>query len=225
MNPFFRTLSILIMLIAFVQAQETEPTNMVSSSSLQLDSQTDEERIQFLLNVASVYFQEKDFDSAASAYERVLKIDPQHEEARYISAHVYIKTHQYKKAEALLKSLIESNPEDFKLLNNLAWLYATAEDPEFRNGQKAIQCAQEAVAIEPNSHHVWSTLSEAYYISGEYEKAFRAINHMASLAQRYGKGVTKEQVEEYNEQIRKCKRAWDTQKMLSGEDPDDEVEK
>ena len=45
---------------------------------------------------------------------------------------------------------------------------------------------------------------------------------MASLAARYGTGITKESVESYNEQIRKCKRAWDTQKMLSGEDDDNE---
>ena len=61
-------------------------------------------------------------------------------------------------------------------------------------------------------------LAEAYYVTGQYEKAYRAITHMASLAARYGQGITKEMVEEYNEQIRRCKRAWDSEKALNGEE-------
>lgn len=201
--------------ISAIYAQTNAPVETSSLSSLQVETRTDEERIEFLLNVADVYFKENDFDSAVNAYERILEIDPKHKQARYIVAHVYINAKQYKKAEELLLELMAEDPEDFKLLNNLAWLYATAEDPKFRNGKKAIKLAQEAMTLAPNDHHVWSTLSEAYYVSGEYEKAHRAIVHMASLAMRYGRDVTKEQVDEYNEQIRKCKRAWDAEKMFS----------
>lgn len=201
------------------QAQTNEAAAETSSgSSLQLDTRSDAERIEFLLNVANVYFAEDDFESAVGAYERILEIDPQHQQARYIIAHVYINAKQYQKAEDLLLELADENPDDFKLLNNLAWLYATAEDPKFRDGKKAVEIAQEAMVMAPNDHHVWSTLSEAYYISGEYEKAYRAIEHMAKLAMRYGQGVTKEQVDEYNNQIRKCKRAWDAEKMFSDEE-------
>ena len=195
-----------------------------SGSSLNLDNRTDQQRIEFLHRVAQAYFAEKDYVSAVSAYERVLQIDPRHKETRYIIGHVYISAKQYKKAEKLLRSLVEENPEDFQLLNNLAWLYATAEDPAIRDGKKAVKIAQEAMAIEPNDHHVWSTLAEAYYVTGDYEKAFRAITHMARVAQRYGKNVTKEQVDEYNAQIRKCKRALDAQKMLEGDEDSDESE-
>ncbi len=196
--------------VPFAPAQTN--TNSLSSGNdgLQISSRTPEQRIAFLLEVAQAYFQQQDMDAAISAYERVLAIDPSHKEARYIISHVYINAKKYEKAETLLKELITEYPEDFQLLNNLAWLYATAEDPAFRNGKKAIAIAQQALALAPNDHHVWSTLSEAYYISGEYEKAFRAINQMAALATRYGKGITKEAVESYNEQIRKCKRAMDT---------------
>lgn len=193
------------------------------SSGLQFDTQTDEERIEFLMKVAQVYFEEDDFDSALTAYERILEIDPMNQQARYVIGNVYISAKQYKKAVEQLTALIEDFPDDFTLRNNLAWLYATADDPAFRDGEKAIRLAQEAMAIAPNDHHVWSTLAEAYYVTGQYEKAQRAATQMASLAARYGKGISKEQVENYNEQIRKCKRAWDTQKMIEGKD--DEAEK
>lgn len=196
-----------------IQAQETP-----STSGLTLNDRTDEDRIDFLLQVAQVYFKEDDLTSAMNAYERILEIDPEHKESRYIVAHVYINAKEYNKAETLLLQLIKEDPEDFKLKNNIAWLYATADDVKFRDGEKAVRFAQEAMVIAPNDHHVWSTLSEAHYINGEYERAYDAITTMAKLATKQGSGVTKEQVEGYNDQIRKCKRAWDTQKMLEEEE-------
>ena len=204
-------------LLQMASAQETQ-TVATASPGLQINNRTDDERIQFLLDVAQVYFAEEEMESAVNAYERILEIDPDHQLAKYTIAHVYISAKMYGKAEALFKELIEKNPEDFTLMNNLGWLYATAEDPKYRSGANALKYAQEAMSLAPNDHHVWSTLSEAHYISGDYEKAYRSIKHMASLAARYGKGVSKEQVESYNAQIRKCKRAWDTEKMLTGEE-------
>ncbi|MEA2067761.1 MAG: tetratricopeptide repeat protein [Verrucomicrobiota bacterium] len=206
------------MLSMLASAQDSE----TGTPGLKLSDRTEAERIQFLLQVASAYFAEDDFGAAIGAYERILEIDPRHQESRYIIGHVYINAKQYAKAEKILTQLVEEYPDDFKLRNNLAWLYATADDPAFRNGKKAILLAQEAMAIAPTDHHVWSTLAEAHYINGEYEKAYRAITHMASLAARFGTGITEESVESYNEQIRKCKRAWDTQKMIEG--TDDEAE-
>ena len=203
-------------------AQDTNGTNAAETvapvaSGLQFETRTEEERVEFLHKVASAYFTEGDLENAINAYERILEIDPVNREARFIIGHVYINAKKYAEAEGILLELIEEYPEDFQLRNNLAWLYATAEDPAFRNGEKAITLAQEALVLAPIDHHVWSTLSEAYYVTGEYEKAYRAIQHMAQIAMRYGKNITQEMVEGYNEQILKCKRAWDSDKALKGE--------
>ncbi len=199
-------------------AQDGPVTNAPLASSLKISGdRTNNERIEFLTEVAQAYLVEKDTEAAINVYERILQIDPAHLQSRYIIAHLYISAKQYRKAEVLLKKLTGEFPEDFKLWNNLAWLYATAEDPEMRNGEKAVKCAQEALTLAPNDHHVWSTLSEAYYVSGKYEKSYRAITHMASLAARYGTDITKESVESYNEQIRKCKRAMDTAKIMNAD--------
>jgi len=222
MKRFLKLIPCLILIATSATAQEDNTNTTASASGLSISSRTDQERIKFLSEVAQAYFKEEDFESAVSAYERILEIDPKHQQSRYVIGHVYISAKQYGKAEAVMTALAEEYPDDFKLLNNLAWLYATAEDPAYRDGQKAIEIAQKAMVLAPNDHHVWSTLSEAYYVSGEYEKAYRAITHMASLATRYGTGITKESVDEYNEQIRKCKRAWETQKMIDGDDEDED---
>ncbi len=216
MKPFLIIAPLFILSSSAVFAQETN-TAESAASGLQLSSQTDEERVEFLLQVAQAYVQDKEYESAINAYERVLKIDPENKQARYIVATVYINAKQYQKAEEMHLALLADFPDDFQILNNLAWLYATAEDPDFRDGEKAVKMAQEAMVMAPNDHHVWSTLSEAYYVTGEYEKALRAITQMARLASRYGQGITQQQVDDYNEQIKKCKRAMDAHKAISGE--------
>lgn len=216
------TLSIFIVLITTISAVAQQATNQVDAESqslgLQVVDQPDEDRIQLLLDLGSVYFSDGDLESAITAYERVLEIDPMNKQARVTIVLACIATKQYAKAEQLLNGLIEDYPEDADHKNNLAWLYATAEDPAFRKGQKAIELAQEAMVLTPNDYHIWSTLAEAYYAAGQYEKANRAITHMISLAKRYGAGITEDQVKSYNEQIRKCKRALDAQKALQGDE-------
>ncbi len=200
-------------------AQEEQPPNSPPASSLELSgNRTQTERIAFLMDVANAYIAEKDFPAAIDAYERILQIDPTHLQTRHMLSHIYINAKQYRKAEAMFFKLIEEYPENFSVWNNLAWLYATAEDPAIRDGKKAVKYAHEAMTIAPTDYHVWSTLSEAYYVSGDYEKAYRAVKHMASLASLYGRDITKESVVEYNDQIRKCKRAVDTAAALKGEE-------
>lgn len=218
MNTLVKCIPLIILPISVCLAQGEDSTNS-SLSSFQIGGErTQEERLQFLLDVAQSYINDDDTPSAVGAYERVLAIDPEHTKARFVVGHLYITTGQYKEAEAMFLSLIEEHPEDFKLWNNLAWLYATAEDPSVRDGKKAVKFAHEAMTLAPNDYHVWSTLSEAHYVCGDYEKAHEAILHMAKLAIRYGTDVTEQSVIEYNEQILKCKRAMDTVKSMKVEE-------
>ncbi|RKX47379.1 MAG: hypothetical protein DRP64_01235 [Verrucomicrobia bacterium] len=219
MNIISKSLLLCVVPLSIVLAQEESAPSNAPASSLELTSdRTQGKRIEFLLEVAQAYANEQDHLASIDAYERILKIDPEHQQARYIVAHIYISAKQYHKAETMLLALVEEHPDDFKLWNNLAWLYATAEDPSIRDGKKAISFAHEAMTLVPNDYHVWSTLSEAYYVSGEYEKAYRAVTHMASLATRFGTDITEESVKDYNEQIRKCKRAMDTAEAMKDGD-------
>ena len=219
MKCIFKGLIFIVLPISMGYAQGDSYTNSSAPSSLQIsDERTQEERITFLLDVAQAYMDEKDMPAAIGTYERIIEIDPKNQQARYVIGHIYISAKQYHKAETMLLALAEEHPEDFKLWNNLAWLYATAEDVSVRDGKKAVKYAHEAMTLAPNDHHVWSTLSEAHYVSGEYEKAYKAIKHMANLAARFGGDITEEAVNEYNEQIRKCKRAMDTEEAMKSEE-------
>ena len=205
---------------AVAQQDTNQPSAELQSPETQIENLPEEERIQFLLDVATAYLGDNDLQSAINTYERILEIDPMNTKARYLVSTIYIGAKQYAKAEQMLISLIEEYPEDFQLKNNLAWQYATAEDPAYRDGQKAVELAQEAMVLAPKDHHVWSTLGEAYYANGEYEKAYRAINQMFALGQMYGRDINEEMAENYNKQIHKCRRALATEKAFQ----DDEEE-
>jgi tetratricopeptide (TPR) repeat protein len=81
----------------------------------------------------------------------------------------YAKNRYADAAEAYRKAL-KLKPDDAAALNNLAWLYATAETEELRNPEQALSLALQAVALDP-SPHVLDTLAEAYYVNGRFDRA------------------------------------------------------
>jgi Zn-dependent protease with chaperone function len=72
-------------------------------------------------------------------------------------------------------------PESPKVLNNLAWLYATSEDRALRDPARALDLARRAAAHAP-APHVLDTLAESYFVNGMYEEAIAAGTRALSLA-------------------------------------------
>jgi len=77
---------------------------------------------------------------------------------------------QYRPALDILEAMTAEFTNDYSLKNNIAWLYATAKDHSIRNSSRAVAYAQEALLINPLDYHIWSTLSEAYYVGTQYDK-------------------------------------------------------
>ena len=111
---------------------------------------------------------------------------------------LYFETGNFDGVRQAYEASLKINPNNPHVLNNLAWLYATAENPRFRNPQRALTLAMAAAAIieEP---HILDTLAEAYYINGIYPKALEA----ALRAQR----LARDNHAYYQEQVDKFRRA------------------
>jgi tetratricopeptide (TPR) repeat protein len=135
----------------------------------------------------------------------VLAKEPKHRRARFELGTAYIQLERYREALDLIEPMIVEFPKDYFLKNNLSWLYATAKDPAIRDGAKAVRLAQDALFIAPGDFHVWSTLSEAYYISGDYTKAQRAAEEALRLATQ--SGMSGRALEEYRRQVTKSEKA------------------
>jgi tetratricopeptide (TPR) repeat protein len=65
--------------------------------------------------------------------------------------------------------------------NNLAWLYAVVLDPKYRDGQKAVEYAEKAVAISPNGDWL-DTLACAYGLAGKFQAGIDAENRALQVA-------------------------------------------
>jgi len=104
-------------------------------------------------------------------------------------------------------ALLPSNPQ---VLNNLAWLYATCKNREYRNPQRAVDLAEMAAGLlqEP---HILDTLAESYYANGDMDRAIRAAGRALQLAS--------ENRNYYEGQLRKFLKA----KKMRESDPDEWV--
>jgi tetratricopeptide (TPR) repeat protein len=66
-------------------------------------------------------------------------------------------------------------------LNKRAWSLATSADPQARDPHTAIELAQEAVKLAPNTADFWNTLGIARYRAGDWEGAVVALKKFREL--------------------------------------------
>ena len=74
----------------------------------------------------------------------------------------------------LYEKIIAERPEHDLVLNNLAWIYLTAEDRQLRDVEKGMQLARKSVNLHPTIDNL-DTLAEAYFQSGKQKKAIEVI--------------------------------------------------
>lgn len=147
----------------------------------------------------------QDLTAASSALREVVRLDPENQSARFVAASAFIQAGRHREARDLLEDLLRRRPSDYPLMNNLAWLLATAGDASVRDAGRAVKLAQDAVLLAPSDYHVWSTLAEAHYVKGDYDRALRAVRETLRLAQMAKAAPA--QVEGYEKQREKCERA------------------
>jgi tetratricopeptide (TPR) repeat protein len=61
------------------------------------------------------------------------------------------------------------------ILNAIAWILATAPDPELRDPEEAVRTAERAVLLAPDNVYLRNTLGVSYYRAGRYEDAVREL--------------------------------------------------
>ncbi len=175
-------------------------------------SRANQETFRNLLVSASEAMQREQLVESERLFNEALRMQPQSKDARFGMGALFIKQGRYAEAIRLLERLMEEFPNEFPVLNNLAWLYATAGDPAIRDGGRAVELAQEALLLQPNNFHVWNTLSEGHYVSGDYDRAVRAAQEAVRLAREAR--IDRNRINEYLEQVEKCRRAAEAMKIL-----------
>lgn len=118
----------------------------------------------------------------ASLLERMLEQEPKNPALLFLAGSVALERGNLARARDLLEKSLEIQAENPEALNNLAWLYATAQDPGFKDPQKALSLALEAARLKPDEPHILDTLAEAYFLNGQIKEAVETEQKALSLA-------------------------------------------
>ena len=147
----------------------------------------------------SLNFGETGKQLSSHFFEKIIlrEIDkhPQNPNLYKVLGDLYYETGNLSGVQQAYEASLKLNPENPHVLNNLAWLYATAEDPYFRNPARALDLAKAAAGLleEP---HILDTLAECYFVNGQYAKALETAQHALRLA-RENRTYYQKQVEKF----------------------------
>lgn len=86
---------------------------------------------------------------------------------------LYLERNDNAAAIGAYEDALRLNPKMPDILNNLAWLLATAQDSTLRNPQRALSLARKAIALQ-KAPHIWDTLAEALFANGHIQQAIEA---------------------------------------------------
>ncbi|HAA04757.1 MAG TPA: hypothetical protein DCE18_15525 [Syntrophobacteraceae bacterium] len=92
---------------------------------------------------------------------------------------VLLEQGRYAEARSLMQKHLERSPHDPQILNNLAWLYATAPAP-YADPAAALELALKSVQEDPEPYAL-DTLAEAYFVNGRYREALETIQRAIDM--------------------------------------------
>ncbi|MCC5847855.1 MAG: tetratricopeptide repeat protein [Verrucomicrobia bacterium] len=164
------------------------------------------------LREGHAHIQSGQFEHARQIFEEFLGAYPEHPPTRLALADTYFSLRNYPAAVEQYLDILDDYPNNFQALNNLAWLYATSNDPEYLRPNAALHLAKRAMVQEPNSHHVWSTLSQAHYAGKTYEEAVRSATMALNIAR--NSNTHPSVLVNYMNQLEKCQRALHATQIL-----------
>ncbi|MBC2694774.1 MAG: M48 family metalloprotease [Desulfobacteraceae bacterium] len=96
---------------------------------------------------------------------------------------LYYNINNYTETIRAYEKSIDLKPDNPHVLNNLAWLYATCDDRNLRNPERALNLALKAAKLE-ESPHILDTLAESYYINSRLEEAISTESYALRIAKK-----------------------------------------
>lgn len=147
----------------------------------------------------------QDWSSAIHTLRPILQEEPDNMGAHTAAVFVLDKLNRHREAIELLEKMLIRFPEDYRTLNNLAWIYATADEKELRDVVRAIDLVRDALLRAPGDYRIWSTLAECHYISGDFDRAVTAM--MKTIEMATGANAAHQDLLNYRERLMRFRQA------------------
>ena len=127
-----------------------------------------------LLQLGMLYTAVKQYEKSAEAFSAVLAEHAEEWSAYRGRGDAYLSLGRRADAVRDYDHGLRLRPKDVGILNNLAWVLATAPEPEVRDGKRAVLLANEACKLtEFKQDYILSTLAAAYAETGDFPNALK----------------------------------------------------
>ena len=133
-------------------------------------------------NLANVLVGQGKLDAAIEEYHRTLELEP-HSAQAYYKLGIALQTQRnFKAAITEYQRALELDPRHLPAHISLAWLLATCPDNSLRNGEQAVELAQQARMLAgTESPQLLDTLAAAYAEAGRFPEAVATAEHALNL--------------------------------------------
>jgi tetratricopeptide (TPR) repeat protein len=134
-------------------------------------------------NRANLYCERGELAAALADYDKALALDRDDVGGYLNRGKVHTQRGDHARALADNLEALKLAPEDVRVLNNLAWLWATCPQPELRDPPRALEFARRACAQSdsPDAGHL-DTLAAACAANGDFAAAVRWQRQALKLA-------------------------------------------
>jgi tetratricopeptide (TPR) repeat protein len=135
------------------------------------------------LNLGGALLRKGELDEAIAHFRQALQLDPRNAKAHGNLGNALLQKGNAAEAIAHFQQALQIEPADQATQNNLAWLLATCPDASLRNGQKAVELAEQANHLTGGGNPVvLCTLAAAYAEVGRYSEAVQTAQRGWQLA-------------------------------------------
>jgi Flp pilus assembly protein TadD len=127
-----------------------------------------------LANVAQLYVIQGQTGAAIKRLDDALKNKPDNMTIRLLLGQLYHKSKEYAKAVSMYEKVLEKQPANWAVANDLAFLLAE-QGNSGKQLDRARDLAQKALAARPNEPSIEDTLGWVYYKQGDTNRALELI--------------------------------------------------
>jgi tetratricopeptide (TPR) repeat protein len=159
---------------------EKKPDDAVAEYKQTLD--LDPNKYQSRMMLGAALLQKGEINAAMEQFQQILALQPDNADVLMLLGHAYYMNKDLPSAIAELKRSLAVKPDFPHAENELAWIYATADDPSLRNPVEALSLAKHAVKTSPKPvAAILDTLAEALLLNGQAAEAYKTEQQAAAL--------------------------------------------
>lgn len=136
-----------------------------------------------------IYSHSKQFDQAIAGFEKVIGDFPNQKEfirvCQFSLSNIYVQRGEQRKGEEILERILEEEPEDASVNNDLGYLYAD----QGKNLEQAEKMIRKAVASDSENAAYQDSLGWVLFKLGKFEEARAPLEKAVSLSTGSGDGT------------------------------------